>query len=388
MIELSPDQKIIHDAAVTFVKEKKGGPHLRIGGYAGTGKSTVTAQIALTLKAEEKNPRIAFCCYTGKAAYVLREKLTAAKVVSEEDEYVGTIHGLMYRPIVKDDVIVGWRRADKIEADLIVVDEASMVDEIIWKDLLSYKIPIIAVGDHGQLPPVGRRFGLMEKPDYALEKIHRQAEGNPIIKASIAARMEGKVPVGQETTQDMGGIGVYKIVSPIGPALDLIKNLPGTLFLCGYNRTRVALNNAIRKRLGHEGKPREGERVICLKNNRELGIFNGMGGTLKSIKEQKGHWYGLNVLMDDGATFAGDVIKKQFGAEQTIREMQGLEQNEIRELFDFGYCLTVHKAQGSEADAVVVFEERFPMMTEDDWKRWLYTAVTRARKKLLIVGRS
>jgi len=54
------------------------------------------------------------------------------------------------------------------------------------------------------------------------------------------------------------------------------------------------------------------------------------------------------------------------------------------DLFDFGYALTVHKAQGSQAKRVILFEERFPKMTDDEWKRWLYTAVTRAEEELYI----
>jgi exodeoxyribonuclease-5 len=55
-------------------------------------------------------------------------------------------------------------------------------------------------------------------------------------------------------------------------------------------------------------------------------------------------------------------------------------------LFDFGYALTVHKAQGSQAKRVILFEERFPQMTDDNWRRWLYTAVTRAEEELYIIG--
>ena len=54
------------------------------------------------------------------------------------------------------------------------------------------------------------------------------------------------------------------------------------------------------------------------------------------------------------------------------------------DLFDFGYALTVHKAQGSQAKRVILFEERFSQMTDDEWRRWLYTAVTRAEEELFI----
>jgi len=149
------------------------------------------------------------------------------------------------------------------------------------------------------------------------------------------------------------------------------------------------MNARIRERLGYtHPAPQKSERLICLKNNREIGIFNGMGGELKKIVYGKvdHHYHRIKALMDDGTVFSGDVIIKQFGNQQTLREMPPLIQKQIRELFDWGYCLTVHKSQGSEADNVVLVEERFSQSTDEDWRRWLYTGVTRAKKSLTILA--
>lgn len=384
MIELTQEQKVIHDSVLDFVKEKK--PELRIGGYAGTGKTTLIAATVAALREKNKDIKIAFCCFTGKAAYVLRTKLGAAGVLTgDDDEYVGTIHGLMYEPVVVKQVIVKWRRRPSIEADLIVVDEANMVGEQIWKDLKQYKIPIIAVGDHGQLPPVGGTFNLMEQPDHTLIKIHRQAEGNPIIQISKMAREEGRIPAGD--WWGVAGEYVSRRGYSITGLVNGIKDFENTLFLCGRNATRQRINAAVRERRGFKGpSPLKDERMICLRNNREEGIFNGMGGTLLKIEPAGPHHYDVSIKMDDDTTFKGYVLKEQFGAQQTFREHPKLDPMELKDLFDWGYCLTVHKSQGSEAENVVLFEERFSQSTDEDWRRWLYTGVTRARKRLLIVG--
>lgn len=382
MIELSAEQKVVHDAVLDFVKAKK--PQLRIGGYAGTGKTTLMAATVLDLLAQNKKLRIAFCCFTGKAAYVLREKLVAANAITEE--YVGTIHGLMYEPVIVGGVVVKWRRKSAIEADLLIIDEASMVGEQIWKDLLQYKIPMIAVGDHGQLPPVGGSFNLMENPDHALIKIHRQAEGNPIIRISQFAREDGVIPLGT-WAGPCGELAMRRHSISPGDLVPGIKDIENTMFLCGRNATRQQVNSIVRERRGFKKPtPQAGERVICLKNNRDIGIFNGMGGKLQKIGPSGPDHYEANVLMDDETVFDGYIIRDQFGASATLREHKKIEPRELKELFDWGYCLTVHKSQGSEMNNVVLFEERFSQSSDQDWRRWLYTGVTRARQKLLIVG--
>ena len=382
-LELSQEQKTAFEAILAFVKDGK--PELRIGGYAGTGKTYLIAHTLNAIRELNKNKVIALACFTGKAAFVLRDKLTAAEALA--NEYCGTIHGMMYRPVEDKDGGISWRRNDSIDADLVIIDEASMVNETIYNDLKKYNVPMLFIGDHGQLPPIGGQFGLMEKPDLTLTQIQRQAAQNPIIQLSAQVRAEGQIPFGQKAAPL--GDGWRKISMRLH---DLVKAVddPGlAMFLCGYNKTRTWLNQAIRARLGFKGdRPEPGEKLICLKNNREIGIFNGMGGLLRRIKEKKdSHWYEASIQMEDGTEFKGSVIKAQFGAQETLRELEGLERELLRELFDFGYALTVHKAQGSEADRVILVEERFSSMTDEDWRRWLYTGVTRARKHLTVVSR-
>lgn len=382
-IELTPEQKKIHDAIVVFAEA--GATYMTIGGYAGTGKSTVIAAAVRTIRAKKSAPRIVFCCFTGKAASVLRAKLVAAGAIEDPDE-CGTIHRLIYVPVVKEQKIIGWRLGDSVDADLIIVDEASMVGDQIWKDLRSFEVPIIAVGDHGQLPPIGSEFSLMKNPDHRLEKIHRQAADNPIIKLSVMAREDGKIPYETFNPRVLKMRGTEEeIVTRIG-------NVDDVLFLAGFNTTRCRVNKLVRKRLKLPAdRPVGGDRVVCLRNNRDAGIFNGMGGVIRSIEAPVGEKIATaEILMEDGETCLTSIPLIQFGASQTLRELEGYSPKRFRrdlDLFDYGYCLTVHKAQGSEAENVVLFEERFSSMTDDDWRRWLYTGVTRAKSRLIVVGK-
>jgi len=374
--------------------QKPEGRSLTLGGYAGTGKTTLIAQLRREIKREQPDKTVAFCSYTGKASQVLRSMLESEGVLFEGDT-CGTIHSLLYSPFMdKEGQIVGWMRTKEIGADLIVVDEASMVTDNIWNDLLGTNLPIIAVGDHGQLPPVEGNFNLMNKPDLTLDTIHRQAEGNPIIQLAWEARMTGKIPVGDYGKSVRKFSYATHDASDIDDLTDhLFTNLhDDMLVLCGRNKTRVELNKAIRTKLGRESAdPEGGDRVVCLKNTYAQAtgpIYNGMVGRVESINPLESHWYEASIdFPDEGRSFKGLLARSQFNNPKSVSEIEGLHWKEIGDRFDFGYALTVHKAQGSQAKTVLLFEERFLKSDEDAWRRWLYTAVTRARENLYIVGR-
>lgn len=367
---------------------------ITLGGYAGTGKTTVTAALRRELAAARPDMRIAFCSYTGKASQVLRQTLIAQGALYPQDS-CGTIHSLLYSPVTSaDGNIIGWMRSKEVDVDLIIVDEASMVTDMIWQDLLTTKLPVIAVGDHGQLPPIEGNFNLMNKTDLKLEHIHRQAEGNPIIQLAQEARMHGKIPVGDFSNSVRKFSYATHEASDVDDIVDhLLSNVhDDMLILCGYNKTRVNLNKSVRQKLGREtDEPEGGDRVVCLKNTYVMPgspIYNGMVGTLESVSEEGEHWYAASVAFaDEERQFEGLISRHQFNKPQTIMTVPGLEPKKIGERFDYGYALTVHKSQGSQAKTVLLFEERFPKSNDEDWRRWLYTAVTRARENLYIVGK-
>ncbi|MDA1316760.1 MAG: ATP-dependent RecD-like DNA helicase [bacterium] len=389
MTSLSTDQqKAITALRVWVSSEDKKDQYITLGGFAGTGKTTLIAILRKLLYKDNEKLKVGFASYTGKAARVLRTKLLEQKALSKKDS-VGTIHSLIYSPVVNGkQEIIGWKRKDKLDRNLIIIDEASMVDGDIWEHLLKYKIPIIAVGDHGQLPPIRGSFNLMEKPHIVLEQIHRQAAENPIIGLSIQAREQGYV------RQGIYSKNIKKYTSE-DPDYQLEMNevletfTPETLILCGYNHTRKRLNNHIRLSQGRETEePTRGDRVICLRNNHEKGIANGMLGTITNISTKDTNWYEAEIAMDgEEELYTGLISSKQFSNDTALNFTDKRSRIMAGDLFDFGYALTVHKAQGSQAKRVILFEERFAKMNDYDWKRWLYTAITRAEEDLIIFGK-
>ena len=369
------------------------GPSVTLGGYAGTGKTTLISVLRRELRRTDNTKRVAFAAFTGKAAQVLRTELEARGALYPGDT-CGTIHSLLYKAEVdKEGRLKRWRRTKTIEADLIVIDEASMVTDSIWDDLLACDKPIIALGDHGQLPPISGNFNLMERPDILLEKIHRQAENNPIIALAHEARVSGEIRAGTYSNNVRKFSYAKNEPSEIEAITQhLFSNYhDDMLVLCGRNKTRVQLNATIRALAGREtSEPEVGEKVVCLKNNYShplAPIYNGMTGFIQSIAPLKQHWYTAKIdFPDDGRDFDGHIVRAQFGSPTLIETIDGVKYKELGDRFDFGYALTVHKAQGSQARTVLLFEERFQKSDDEQWRRWLYTAVTRARENLYIVG--
>jgi exodeoxyribonuclease-5 len=304
---------------------------------------------------------------------------------------VSTIHSLIYTSEEVSGGVPRWNLKDTLNYSLIVVDEASMVDEVIWRDMLSFGIPILAVGDHGQLPPVGSSFNLMDKPQLRLERIFRQEEGSAIIEVATLARETGVLPVRQF------GAGVMKLDRAQPETGVMVQELLSNwktdlLILCGYNTTRIKLNQAIREMRDMESPlPQSGDQVVCLRNNRAKHIFNGMIGRIVRVAAADGEngqlWYEAEIAFEsEDFTYHGYILREQFGAAATVKEVPLAPDGERGDLWDYGYALTVHKAQGSQSQSVLVFEERFAKSSEEDWRRWLYTAVTRAELELTIVG--
>ena len=388
-MQLSADQKQALESIITWLKTPNRTPnYFTLGGYAGTGKTTLTALLRQILNKKNPKLKIALVSYTGKAVRVLKTTLIQ-HLASFSQDFIGTIHSLIYAPLINEkNNIIGWNKKKKLDVKLIIVDEASMVNFDIWQDLLSFNIPIIAIGDHGQLPPIEGKFSLMEKPNIKLEIIHRQAADNPIIKLSIQARKTGKIPIGKFGPHieklDQQEIDTQEKVQQL-----LKEQSNQTMILTGYNHTRVKINDFIRQHKFFEPTPEPmvGDRVICLRNNHTKHIYNGMLGTITHLDSVDENFFYAEINLDENQKYQGNLYKHQFGAIQPKNYTKG-ERQLIKDadLFDFGYALTVHKAQGSQAPRVILFEERFKQMDDEQWRRWLYTGVTRAEKELYIIG--
>jgi exodeoxyribonuclease-5 len=376
-MQLSDEQQEIVDAILSSEEMVQ-----ILGGYAGTGKTTIICALA------EKLPEYAVCAYTGKAAHVLVLKGCAAT----------TIHRLIYVPVdtelavqtateylerlerqgasqkeidraldaLREAQEPRFVRRDKLPdgVDGIIVDESSMVPESIYRDLLSFEVPLIFVGDHGQLPPIrdknGSPFNLMADPMFRLETIHRNA--GPISYYAEHLRKGG-------SPQSYGTNG--NVVQVLGRSAATTKLLlSADQVICAFNGTRVHCNGQLRDALGRSSLLVVGDRVICLRNAYYDGLFNGMQGTVTRID------WDLHVMdfVDDTGDLHVNVEfdPEEFGKEKYVYRRGGPHP------FWHAYAITCHRAQGSEWPHVLVLDQSW----QDQYARWSYTAASRARDRL------
>src|ERR1700728_2626493 len=318
---------------------KQGEPQVfRLFGYAGVGKTTLARHIAEGARGET-----AFAAFTGKAALVMRSKGCAGAT---------TIHALIYRASEGAEGAPNFTlNADgpAANAGLIVIDECSMVDAELARDLLSVGKPILVLGDPFQLPPVkGAGFFTDGAPDVMLTQIHRQAQDNPIIRLSEVVRSGGELSIGD------------------------------------YGETRVMPRSALdpAQVLG-EPLPVAGDRLVCLRNDRTKGLINGGLWRVETLGGVKKDFVKMTLRSEDeGARATVKVAVLKAFLEGTEGELSFPLRRESDE-FDYGYALTVHKAQGSQWDDVMLFDESFAF--REHRARWLYTGLTRAARKLTVV---
>ena len=467
--DLSSDQRVAYDAITAWLNRSSATKQtLTLGGYAGTGKSALVSVLAhempkpmafcaFTGKASSVLGRKLAAAGIATCSRVVFAR--GGEGAFEPRPYCGTIHGLVYRPCdecmveVKAEHTFGsgcvaepsdapegttiiprggpclacnppppakregpcrkcqgarYLRRGQLDRPyrLIVVDEASMVDEEMLQALLSYGVPILAVGDHGQLPPVKGQGSLMRAPDLRLEKIHRQAAGNPIIALSARIRETGSIDDSLEDGSAFTILAKRDLRDWIAkrfPAERLLQNsttpegILGTVLVSWTNRMRCNLNADVRAALGmNEGPPKDGEAMICLKN--AAPIYNGMRGVLQGDAVRAGDaggkapkWKGTVDFVEDGQRAENILMSEhQFFAEKTIdydrAQELGVSMSQLGTLYDFGYSLTCHKMQGSSAPEVgFVLEPGLARLGHEDRTRFIYTAVTRAAERLMVI---
>src|SRR3954469_24297551 len=253
----TPHQDAALTAAANWLKGARGRASIfRLFGYAGTGKTTLVKHIA-----EGVDGKVLFAAFTGKAACVMRSKGCHS---------ASTIHSLIYKARETGEEMPSfelWDDAPASKAKLIIIDECSMVDGELARDLLSFDVPLLVLGDPAQLPPIsGGGFFTDAEPDAMLTEVHRQAQDDPIVRLSMQVR-EGR-------RLEPGEYGLTSVVTK--DAFDPQRALETDQILVGRNNTRRAYNMRVRQKQNIEDPlPVAGDKLVCLRNNRKKGLFNG-----------------------------------------------------------------------------------------------------------------
>jgi exodeoxyribonuclease-5 len=352
-LRLSDEQSRAAGRALEALREGRG---ITIGGLAGSGKTTIIQALVRELGDDGDTAVLA---PTGKAVARLRSKGV---------RQARTLHSFLYWAESTDKGLTFIPKPrTAIEARRIVVDEASMISLPVWRDLVALDLPTVYIGDHGQLEPIGQDPGLMKNPDVTLTEIHRQAAGNPIITFAHELR-QGAVP-------ERGRRGKCLMIGGREEFAESLNYVDAAIV--GYNSARVWANHEMRRLRDYGGPvPQPGEPVVCLRNSYAHGLFNGQVTIVLSVSDTKDDGLRLT-LVDDLGEEHPDVPadRRQFGKERMIEDAPPTVC-----LFDWGYALTAHKAQGSEWGRVAVFEQ-----LHSDWNaaRWRYTAATRAAEALV-----
>lgn len=379
---------------VAVSRYKAKGKYTVIAGYAGSGKSTLVRFIIDALNINEED--VCYCAYTGKAAQVLINKGCKNAV---------TAHKLLYdaRPLPNGKFYL--KKKDFLDYKVIVCDECSMLPAPMVELLLSYpNIYVIFCGDNAQLPPIRKEENnhLLDKPHIFLDEIVRQAQDSGIIRLSMLAR-EGR-SFSLFKSDDVKIISKKELVTGHLDWADQI--------LCATNKTRNQINTMCRTSRGYTNIIEENEKLICCTNywdtisDKGNALTNGCIGILTNIYCQN-FWFPsyLNIENNNIPIISGNFITNEednFGTldcdqhflltggsfltpKQKYRLGQIKKyQNSIPYELTYSYCITTWKAQGSEFDKVLGIVESFPFGAVER-RQYLYTLITRATKKLVLV---
>ena len=354
LLILSNEQTAARDRIFDFLRGRE--QVFTTHGLAGVGKSTLLATVASVV------PEAHVCAPTGKAAHVLRQKMGRDAC---------TIHSLFYR-LTSRSIDPQTRRRllrfakihvpGALRGEVVLIDEASMISEWMARDLIASGAKLVLFGDPGQLVPIkGRQF--FTDPNVTLTEVHRQAKKSAIIRQAHAVRRTGRYAADGPDFQ-------------LGDQPDEADYMAADTIITSLRKTRQKVNDKKRQLLGFAADtPQAGETVLCLQNAPEFGAFNG--GTYRTLAPYNPKT-GRMVVEVDGAEMVipGCAFTRDDPSEDESRSTT----------FTFGYALTCHKAQGSEWGNVLIVDE-YQGPAASARKHWLYTAITRASKGVLVVAR-
>ena len=383
MIELSLKQDQVVREAAEWIRSARGAfqaPWKYLAGIAGSGKTTLAQKLA-------EEFRVAYAAFTGKAAQVLREKGCVGAT---------TLHKLIYRPEEKpvraEDGTQLWStefvaREDSPldDFDVIVLDEVSMIDAKMATDLLSYGKPVLVLGDPFQLPPVaGEGYFTSREPTWFLDEPHRQALDSGILRLATDIRTGRGVLDPASYTPEAAVVSLDEATASEDALLRWTD-----IVLTGTHRMRRHFNSQYRLAKNFvSAYPEAGDQLVCLQNDHRRGLLNGSIWNAETDAQQRG-FRKLEMLIssadDRDQKLLVDAWDLDFSSEDAETEFKKMpwQRRSERARFAYGYALTVHKAQGSGWHRVVVVDESRTF--REHAARWLYTAITRASKNLVLV---
>ncbi len=412
-LRLTQDQQEAMNKIAAWVVTAKGGDIFRLFGLAGCGKTTCSVELKqIPHLTKDRNIRVLYIAFTNRAVSVLESKgctpaRTMHSVLYDVEEYSdeekheikamkqayldATLAGVppeQRPPLPPSNKRVGFSLRDKAgleeqvrDYDVIAVDEASMIGMRGGKDLLLLDKPIIGIGDPGQLQPVGDRpFFDRKDPEVLLTEVLR-TDGD-ILELAAHVRAGGSFLNYDKPGYDFE---IRRKALPEWFDYDQV--------ICGIHDKRRAINEHVRALRGYTGiVPNEGEKLICVKNNKDEGMLNG---TLWNVTraEVRGDYVHLDLVEYAPRKDVADLdfridISVHLGCfQKDIKDdtEMGVAYRHDSVLMTWGYAITAHKSQGSEWNTVLMFDDGH--IFRDQTREWRYTAATRAAKRLAVVSR-
>lgn len=388
-VELDASQIAALDAVSAWLAARLADPKqpqvFRVGGHAGSGKTTIIKEVL----ARFPDLKIAVTTFTGKASEVLRGKGVEQAINLHQIFYMPDPVKLAEKAVLEHDLETAapenrqpirdliqrlnaelFVRVETIPFDLVIVDEATMVPGRITEDLLRFGVPVLAVGDPAQLPPVEANVYLEplfadQEIDAMLTGSHRHRGGSLLAEVADAARHDRGLPA------------EVIVTDPDLTEYDAI--------LVFTNDCRWRTIKTVRQQLGKPvDAPIPGDTIMVQRNDQKLMVFNGSTLTIATVERAWEVKHALRITTTDG--------------DQLLIDARGFTEAGLREALrhpakgavvaSFCEAITVHKAQGSEWPRVLVAQDHSRVGSREDRVRWRYTAVTRAQEAVHVVGAS